>query len=81
MSLKSRGQSLAQKQANIPWPVRDYSYIDFCRKAYENETKPAQKIDRLHLLREREANRDFRTGSIRQINHWLDSDLIPRGVR
>ena len=77
MSLKSRGRSLAQKQDNIPWPDRDYSYIDFFRKAYENDTQPARKIDHLHILRGTEAERDFYTGSIRQINHLIQFDPKP----
>ena len=77
VSLKSRGKSLARKQDNIPWPDMDYSYIDFFRRAYENETRPARKIDRLHTLRESEARRDFHTGSIRQINHLIQFDPRP----
>ena len=77
VSLKSRGQSLAQKQNNIPWSDKDYSYIDFYLKAYENETEPARKIDRLHGLRTSEGRRDFHTGSIRQINHLIQFDPKP----
>ena len=77
VSLKSRGKSLVQKQANNPWPDRDYSYIDFYLKAYENENQPARKIDRLHRLRLNEADRDFHTGSIRQINHLIQFDPKP----
>ena len=29
---------MAQKQMMIPWEEKNYSYIDFYRKAYENET-------------------------------------------
>ena len=77
VSPKSRGRSQARKQENIPWPDRDYSYIDFFRRAYENETEPARKIGRLHVLRENEARRDFHTGSIRQINHLIQFDPKP----
>ena len=77
VSLKSRGQSLLHKQSNIPWSDKDYSYIDFYLKAYENETRPARKIDRLHRLRDCEANRDYHTGSIRQINHLIQFDPKP----
>ena len=77
VSLKSRGKSLAGKQANIPWSDQDYSYIDFYLKAYENEIRPARKIGRLHELRENEAIRDFHTGSIRQINHLIQFDPKP----
>ena len=77
VSLKSRGQSLAEKQANIPWSDKDYSYIDFYLKAYEKETQPARKMTFLHLLRDLEANRDFHTGSMRQINHLIQFDPKP----
>ena len=77
VSLKSRGKSLAEKQANIPWSDKDYSYIVLFRKAYENETQPAQKIECLHILRFNEANRDYHTGSIRQINHLIQFDPKP----
>ena len=77
MSLKSCGLSIQQQQSNIPWPEKDYSYIDFYLKAYENETEPVQKIDRLHFLRLNEADRDFYTGSIRQINHLIQFDPKP----
>ena len=77
MSLKSRGRSLGQKQSNIPWPEKDYSYIDFYLKAYENETQPARKINRLHRLRTSQAQKDFHTGSLRQINHLIQSDPKP----
>ena len=77
VSLKSRGKSLVQKQANIPWPDRDYSYINFFRKAYEYETEPVLKIDRLHILRGSESERDFHTGSIRQIYHLIQFDPKP----
>lgn len=77
VSPKSRGRSLAQKQVNIPWPDRDCSFIDFFRKAYENDTQPARKIDRLHRLRLNEADRDYHTGSIRKINHLIQFDPKP----
>ena len=77
LSLKSRGKSLAEKQDNIPWSDKDYSYIDFLLKAYENEIRPALKIGLLHVLRENEAIRDFHTGSIRQINHLIQFDSKP----
>ena len=75
VSLKSRGKHIQQNQNNIPRP--DYSYIDFYLKAYENETQPARKITLLHILRESEAERDFHSGSIRQINHLIQFDPKP----
>ena len=55
----------------------DYSYIDFHRKAYENETQPEMKMQYLHMLRESEARRDFHRGSLRQINHLIQFDMKP----
>ena len=77
ISLKSKSEWLARKQSNISWPDKDYSYIDFIRKAYENETGPARKMEYLHRLRESEARRDFETGSLRQINHLIQFDPTP----
>ena len=55
----------------------DFSYIDFHRKAYENETQPEIKMQYLHNLRDVEARRDFHRGSLRQINHLIQFDLKP----
>ena len=77
ISLKSRGQCLAQKQLNIPWPDQDYSFRDFFRKAYENVTRPDFKMKYLHVLRDCEARRDFHIGSLRQINHLIQFDPTP----
>ena len=68
---------MAQKQMMIPWPDKNYSYIDFYRKAYENETDPSAKIRSLYTLQESEARRDFYAGSIRQINHLIQFDPTP----
>ena len=62
---------MLQKQIHIPWLHKDYSYIDFFRKAYENETQHARKMIRLHQLRVFEANKDFWTGSLRSLNHLI----------
>ena len=70
-SLKSRAFCLAARQQDIPWLKKDYSYIDFFRKAYENGTSPEQKMVYLHELRDSEARRDFFTGSVRQIHNLI----------
>ena len=67
--LKCKGELLDNEQKHIPWPERDYSYIDLLRKAYENETVK-DPLD-LHQIRDAEARRDFWTGSIREINHLI----------
>ena len=56
---------------NIPQPEKDFSYIDFFRKAYENETQHGKKMLYLHQLRGTEAFRDFWTGSLRSVNHLI----------
>ena len=61
--------SLAAKQQDIPWLEKDYSYIDFYRKSYENLT--VKDADALHQLRDAEARRDFWTGSVREIHHLI----------
>lgn len=75
--LAKRGEALAQKQMKLPWSEKDYSYIDFYRKAYENETQPSEKSRSLYTLQESEARRDFYAGSIRQINHLIQFDPKP----
>ena len=67
--------SLAARQQDIPWLEKDYSYIDFFRKAYENETDPEQKMVCLSELRDSEARRDFFTGSVRQIHNLIQIGL------
>ena len=68
---------MLQKQIHIPWLHKDYSYIDFFQKAYENETRLPLKMTYLHTLRICEAEKDFHTGSIRQINHLIQFDPKP----
>ena len=77
ISFQSRAEGLEQKQHNIPWPKKDYSYIDLFQKAYEEEERPMKKMKLLHELRASEAKRDFFTGSIRQIQHLIQLDPTP----
>ena len=67
--LKRVGEALDRKQLYTPWSEKDYSYIDFYRKSYENLT--VKDADALHQLRDAEARRDFWTGSIREIHHLI----------
>ena len=67
--LKYVGEALDRKQLYTPWPDKDYSYIDFYRKSYENLT--VKDANTLHQLRDAEARRDFWTGSIREIHHLI----------
>ena len=55
----------------MPEPEKDFSYIDFLRKAYENETQHDRKMLLLHRLRGTEAFRDFWTGSLRSVHHLI----------
>ena len=71
ISLTSYAFCLAARQQDTPWLEKDYSYIDYFRKAYENETRPDQKMVCLSELRDSEARRDFFTGSVRQIHNLI----------
>ena len=62
---------------HIPWAEKNYSYIDFYRKAYENETVPELKMMCLRELRGNEIEKDFNTDSIRQINNLIQIDPTP----
>lgn len=75
--LKSRAEGLAQKQRGVPGPEKDYSHIDFYRKAYENETRPTEKLRFSYRLLDVEAARDFDIGGLRQINHLVQLDPTP----
>ena len=77
ISFQSRAEGLEHKQHNIPWPEKDYSYIDLFREAYEKENRPMKKMKILHELRAGEAKRDFFNGSIRQIQHLIQLDPTP----
>ena len=75
--MQSHGFWLSQKQANIPFSNKDYTYIEFLKKAYENATDPEKKRDKLHALRFAEAYRDFHTGSLKPINNLIQFDSKP----
>ena len=49
---------------------RDYSYIEYYRKAVEN-SDAEQIFQYKHTLNLAEAVRDFRSGSLRRINHLI----------
>ena len=75
--LKCVGEGLDRKQLYTPWSEKDYSYIDFYRKSYENLT--VKNAEDLHQLRIAEARRDFWTGSIKEIKHLLQ--LTPPNIQ
>ena len=83
--MQSHGFWLSQRQANIPWTNKDYTYVDFLKKAYENATDPEDKRDKLHAFRMSEAFNDFHTGSLQPINNLIQFDSKPnldlKGVR
>ena len=56
---------------------KDYSYIEYFRKAMMNETDPCKKEDTLQLVKFYEAERDYYTPSLRQINHLIQIDEKP----
>ena len=55
----------------------DWSYLEYMRKAVENETDPDQKIGLLHSLRHCEATREIYTSSIKQLNSLIQFDPEP----
>ena len=75
--MQSHGFWLSQRQAKIHWTNKDYTYVDFLKKAYENATDPEKKRDKLHALRMSEALRDFHTGSLKPINNLIQFDSKP----
>ena len=64
-------------QEKFPPAERDYSWIEYKRKAFENQTDPALKEKYLHRLQDVEARRDFHTGSLRPIDHLIQFDNNP----
>ena len=68
---------MKRKQSNFPWPERDFSYINFIRKAYEIIKDPSEKSFYFGYFQYCEAERDFFAGSIRQINNLIQLDPTP----
>ena len=44
--LQRQGHGLEQRQENIPWSEKDYTYIDYYRKAYENEDRERNPLEK-----------------------------------
>ena len=65
---------MARAQEKFPPAERDYSFIEYYRKAFEKETDPGVKEIYLHALQGSEARRDFHTGSLRPIDHLIQFD-------
>ena len=68
---------MADQQRFFPWSERNYSYMDYYQKAYENEKCITRKKVALYELRLREAHRDFYTCSIRQMDNLIQIDPTP----
>ena len=60
-----------KKQQDIDKHERDYSYIEYYRKAYENMQIEEEKRYYYFMLLHAEAARDYNTTSIRQIDHLV----------
>ena len=71
MILKSYGQWLLKKQEALQKPERDYSFIEYYRKAYENMHIEEEKRYYYFMLLQAEAVRDYNTRIIRQIDHLV----------
>ena len=76
-NLLRHGFALSRKQIDIPWINRDYSYLEYYRKAYSYEYDPIKKADWFHALLDAEGRRDYHLGSIRPINHAIQFDQTP----
>ena len=68
---------MQQQQDHLPPTDWDWSFLEYHRKAAENETHPKQKSKNWHCLRHCEATRDFWNGSIKQINPLIQFDPEP----
>ena len=68
---------MGRAQQKFPTAERDYSGIEYYRKAVENETNPVLKETYLHSLQDVEARRDFYTGTLRPIDHLIQFDNNP----
>ena len=68
---------LLRQQDGIPWVIKDHSYIDFYRKAYDYEQDPARKDIHFHAIKDSEIRKEYHMGSIKQINHAIQYDDKP----
>ena len=65
------------KQKSITWDAKDYTYIEFYRKAYENSYDDYNKDIIFDMLQTSEVERDYFTGSLMQIKHLIQFDPKP----
>ena len=68
---------LMRMQSGIPWPEKDYSYIDLYQKAYDNDHDAMRKENILNTLKDAKVRRDYNLGSMKQINHAIQFDQKP----
>ena len=74
---QSYGNWLQNRQRHLLPNDWDWGFLEYHRKAVENETDPERKRGNLHCLLHCEATRDFWTGSIKQINPLIQFDPEP----
>ena len=55
----------------------DYGYIDYMKKALAMTTDPAARMPMIQFMKMHEAERDYYTPSLRQINHLIQIDEKP----
>ena len=76
--LKSLGWYLENTQGHNNFKIRpsvwDFDFVHYYRKAYENESIPWVKEHKMSSLQMAEAQRDFYTPSIKEINHLVQLD-------
>ena len=65
------------KQVDLNPIEKDYSYIEYFRKAMMNDTDPCSKEKKLQYVKYHEGIRDYSTPSLRQINHLIQIDEKP----
>ena len=79
LSLQSYGSFLQQKQflRKCPRSEVDYSYIEYYRKSADKRSDFSLRLGQLHQVKYCEVERDYFTGSLRQINHLIQIDEKP----
>ena len=68
---------MVRPSLGLPKNKRNYSFLEFMRRAVENETDQEVKIGYLHALRVREADHDLHTESIKELKPLIQFDQVP----
>ena len=68
---------MKQQQISKDLTQWDYGYIEYFKKAMENQPDPDKKSKLFHRIKYNEALRDFHVGPLRHINHLIQIDGKP----